>query len=226
MLSKEEILTLIGKIKAGIGEENVNKIEDDLIKLSTGVSSLYGKNKELESDLAQVNTEAQNRRLAFNDLKSKYDTEKSDFESQITKLQESNNNEELTSEINRLKEFEKSTIESQRTDFKMFVDGIKDHNKFDIVKTRFKLPTNDDGIDFENFDKIEYDDLKHNLDKMKELQELQYFDSNSNNQQTPPPGSPAARGTAGSFEDRLTQAKSPQDLRKLVEEAKGSSRNN
>ena len=218
MQELSEIKELLDKVKSNVGAEMAQKIEDDMISISTKINSISTKNKELQSELIQVKAEAKDRRLALKDFQSKYENEIEDYRSKITELEGKTNNEELTNEIERLKKFEQDTIELQRNDFKSFVENVKDHAKFDRVKSRFKIPTNDDGIDFEGFNNIEHDDLKENLKQMRDLQELDYFDSVPLNHGSPPAGTPAQRGTDKTFNEKVSSATSKKELYRLAQE--------
>jgi hypothetical protein len=217
MSKAEDLHGLVQKIKDGIGEEGVSKIEDHLINLSTGINSLITKEKEYESELKQANGEARDKRLALNEYRRNSETKTQEFEDKIAELKKNNNNEELTAENERLRNFEKETVESQRSDFKSFVESVKDNAKFEKVASKFKLPTNDDGINFEGFAEMQYDDLKHNLSQMRDLKEIEYFDSAPGTQTSPPSGGKAQRGTDKSYNERMSKATTRKEITEVLQ---------
>lgn len=219
MVKDEDIRTLINKIKSGIGEENASKVEDDFISLSTRINSLVSKTKEQESELRVAQGESKDRRLALNEYRKQSDEKSQSFEDQIKELRDNNNSEELTAEVERLRGFEKETIESQRSNLKSFVERVKDHERFSKVSSRFKLPTNDDGIDFEGFANIEHEDLKHNLAQMKDLEDIEYFDSTQQtNKNLPPTGGKAQRGTDKSFNEKMGSTRTHKEVINTLKE--------
>jgi hypothetical protein len=210
---KEEIKVAVDEIRSKAGAEIAEKIEDSLISIVTKTNSMVTQIKESESEVKELRAEAYSKRHALKDLEKETEVKIRDYEDKIKSFEENNNNEENEAELTRLRNFEKETIESQRLDFKSFVEGVKDHDKFSKVLSRFKIPSNDDGIDFEGFAEIQYDDLKHNLTQMKDLQDLEYFDSTpSNNKGTPPPGGKSQRGTDKAFNDRMGEAKTHKEV--------------
>lgn len=213
---KEEIKAAVDNIRSKAGAEVAEKIEDSLITIVTKANSMVTTSKELESEVKDLRAEAYSKRHALKDYEKEASTKLQDYEKQIEDLQANNNNDELTSEVNRLRDFEKETINSQKNNFKSFIENVKDHDKFSKVVNRFKLPTNDDGIDFESLEKIEYDDLKHNLNQMKDLEDLEYFDSTNNKQKTPA-GSGSKGGSDTTFAARMKDAKSPKEIKELLE---------
>ena len=217
MLEKiEEMRTLIDKIKNGVGEDAAKKVEDNFISLTTTMNSLTTNLKEQESELISAKGEAKDKRLALNVYRTESEKKTQEYDDKITKLESESNNEETKVELKRLNNFEKETIELQRTDLKSFIENVKDHDRFSKVSSRFKLPSNDDGIDFEKFAEIQYDDLKHNLAQMKDLKELEYFDSAPANPITPPSGGKAQRGSDKDYFGRLAEAKTQKELDAVI----------
>ena len=217
MLEKiEEMRTLIDKIKNGVGEDAAKKVEDNFISLTTTMNSLTTNLKEQESELISAKGEAKDKRLALNVYRTESEKKTQEYDDKITKLESESNNEETKAELERLSNFEKETIELQRTDLKSFIENVTDHDRFSKVSGRFKIPSNDDGIDFEKFAEIQYDDLKHNLAQMKDLEELEYFDSAPAKSITPPSGGKAQRGSDKSYFDRLAEATSQKELDAVI----------
>ena len=217
MLEKiEEMRTLIDKIKNGVGEDAAKKVEDNFISLTTTMNSLTTNLKEQESELISAKGEAKDKRLALNAYRTESEKKTQEYDDKITELESESNNEETKAEMERLSTFEKETIELQRTDLKSFIENVKDHDRFSKVSNRFKLPSNDDGINFEGFAEMQYNDLKHNLAQMKDLKELEYFDSTPANPITPPPGGKAQRGSDKSYFDRLAEAKTQKELDAVI----------
>lgn len=213
---KEEIKSAVDAIREKAGAEIAEKIEDNLISIVTKTNSMVTSYKEQESEIKELRAEAYNKRHALKDFQKEVDGKIQDYEREITDLKASANDEEQGAELERLRNFEKETIELQRNDFKSFVENVKDDKKFPKVENRFKFPTNDDGIDLEAFDKMEYGDLKHNLAQMKDLKELEYFDSASSNINAPPAGGKAQRITNDDFNARLSQAKTRKEVTEIA----------
>jgi hypothetical protein len=214
---KEEIKAAVDEIRSKAGAETADKIEDNLISIVTKTNSMVTSFKEQESEIKELRAEAYTKRHALKDYEKDSQVKIQDYEDRIKTFEDNSNNDELNSEVERLRGFEKETIESQRIDFKSWVEGVKDNDKFSKVVNRFKLPSNDDGIDYEKFDTIEYPDLKHNLAQMKDLQDLEYFDSAPGKQQPPPPGGKAQRGSDKSFQERMAQAQTPRQIKEVLD---------
>jgi len=215
---KEEIKAAVDDIRTKAGAEIADKIEDSLISIVTKTNSMVTQSRELESEVKELRAEAYNKRHALKDYEKEAQTKIQDYEDKIKTLEENSNDEETKVEMDRLRDFEKETIESQRSDFKSFVEGVKDNARFEKVSSRFKLPSNDDGIDFEGFAQMQYDDLKHNLSQMRDLQELEYFDSTPEKPKgSPPPGGKAQRGSDKSFEEQMKMAKSRKEIQEVMD---------
>ena len=217
----EEIKAVVDDIRSKAGAEIAEKIEDSLISIVTKSSTMVTKFKELESDNSELKSEAYNKRHALKDYKKETDDKIQEYEDKIISLEADNNNEETQVELIKLRDFEKNTIKAQRTDLKSFIESVKDHDNFSKASSRFKLPTNDDGIVFDDFAKMEYEDLKHNLSQMKDLKELEYFDSAPNKKGTPPGGGKSERGTDASFKERIAGAKTPKEITAIINEEGG-----
>lgn len=213
----EEIKAVVDDIRSKAGAEVAEKIEDSLISIVTKSGAMVTKFKELESDNSELKSEAYNKRHALKDYRKETDDKIQEYEDKITSFESDNSNEENQAELTRLRDFEKNTIESQRTDFKSFIEGVKDHDNFGKASSRFKLPMNDEGVNFEAFDNMVYDDLKHNLSQMKDLKELEYFDSTPKQKGTPPGGGKAVRGTDASFMERMAAAKTHKEVTAIID---------
>ena len=213
---KEEIKAAIDEVRSKAGAEIAEKIEDSLISIVTKTNSMVTQSKELESEVKELRAEAYTKRHALKDLEKESQIKMQDYEDKIKSFENDDSREASEAELTRLRGFEKETIESQRTDLKSFVESVKDHDRFDKVSSKFKLPSNDDGIDFDGFTEMGYDDLKHNLTQMKDLKEIEYFDSTPDNKNTPPPGGKAQRGSDKTYFDRLAEAKTPRELEEVI----------
>jgi vacuolar-type H+-ATPase subunit E/Vma4 len=213
---KEEIKAELDAIRSKAGAEIAEKIEDNLISIVTKTNSHVTLFKERESEVKELRAEAYAKRHALKEYQSETQSKIQDYEDRIKTFESDNSNEKLTKEIERLRGFEQETIESQRSDFKSFVEGVKDNEKFSKVSSRFKLPVKDNKIDFEGFADIDYNDLKSNITTMKDLQELEYFDYAHNNNSAPPSGGKAQRGTDASFNERMRAAKTPREIAEII----------
>ena len=211
---KEEIKAAVEEIRSKAGAEVAEKLEDSLISIVTKTNAVVTQFKESESEVKELRAEAYSKRHALKDYEKEATAKFQDYEDKLKEYETNNNSEETEKELTRLRGFEQETIENQRSDFKSFVENVKDHEKFSKVSSKFKLPSNDDGIDFEEFAKISYDDLKHNISQMRDLQDIEYFDSAPNNgkQYTPPGDSKAARGTDKAFSDRMASTKTHKEI--------------
>ena len=214
---KEEIKAALESVRSKVGAEIADKIEDDLISLTTKTNSIVTQSKEFESEVKQLRAEAYDKRHQLKDSTKQFESELSQAKDKITELEAATNDTELTTKIERLEKFEKETYENQRNEFKSFIETNKEHERFEKVQGRFKVPTNDDGIDFEAFGSMEHEDLKHNISQMKDLLELEYFDQTPTNNSSPPVGGRAQRGSDKTFAEKMAGAKTQKEVTAVIE---------
>ena len=100
---KEEIKAAIDEIRKKAGAEVAEKIEDNLISITTKINSMSTNSKELESEVKELRSEAYNKRHALKDFEREAKEKFQDYETQIEQLKTDNNNEELKSEVERLR---------------------------------------------------------------------------------------------------------------------------
>jgi hypothetical protein len=211
---REEIKATVDAIRSKVGAEVAGKIEDDLISVVTKTNSISTQIKEQESEVKQLRAEAYEKRHALKNYETTAQTKFQEYEDKLKEYESKNKNPEQLAELERLRNFEKETIGSQKVDFKNFVETVKGHPKFEKVENKFKLPKNDKGIDFEAFEKMPFDELKHNISAMRDLKEIEYFDS-AQTKNSPPPGNKGERVTDQTFAERIAAAKTKQDLMKI-----------
>jgi len=214
---KEEIKAALESVRSKVGAEIADKIEDDLISLTTKTNSIVTQSKEFESEVKQLRAEAYDKRHQLKDSTKQFESELSQAKDKITELEAATNDTELTTKIERLEKFEKETYENQRNEFKSFIETNKEHERFEKVVGRFKVPTNDDGIDFDAFGTMEHEDLKHNISQMKDLLELEYFDQTPTNNSSPPVGGRAQRGSDKTFAEKMAAAKTQKEVTAVIE---------
>lgn len=166
--TKDTLKALIATIKknstANDGSEN---------ELAEALVTLENEGDDTLTKLSVATTEAITRKKKLKALESENEDQKIEIES----LTEAQSNDTTKAELEALKKFKTNTVNGQRKDFGSGINGITKHANFAKAKDLFKLPEPDkDGV--YDVEKISDEDLTYNIDKMAELNGLDYFGSN------------------------------------------------
>lgn len=154
---------LLTSIKSQLGEDNAT--------INPLLKEIEAEYNDVVDSLKAVNSESKARKLKLREL----ETEKEEWETKLTELQQKSDTSHLETELQELREYKKKVFTDNRNSFVDRFGKIVNHPNFEKAKTKFHLPEKD-GDKF-NWEKLEEDKMVENINKLKELDELEYFSS-------------------------------------------------
>ena len=170
---------ILDGIKTAVGAEIAPKIDAQLGKLESEITTLSQQLTGLKQDyeakslsLKNVTAESIDRRKKLSDLHTEIENKNGEIELMKNKV----------GEVEDLTKFKQSVIAKQRGSFVKEFEDIVKHPKFEKVKSKFKLPEPDKDGKFD-LSKIEDADMDNNIEKLNELNEIEYFDKVEQQQQ-------------------------------------------
>ena len=162
-----DIKKLLEQVRSQLDGETAEKVNSVLKEIETGVVDIV-------DSLKAANSESKSRKLKIRDLEEKI----SDYEVQVEKLQKESDTTELTKELESLKAFKSEVITRQRESFTNRFKEIKSHKNFEKAAKLFTLPEPDKDGEYD-FSKLEDSDFDRNIQKLNELDALDYFGEQS-----------------------------------------------
>lgn len=188
-----DIKKVMEQVRSKVGDEVVAELNPLLKEIETAVN-------DLQDTISSVNKESKDRKLKIRDLESKLE----DYEGKVTQFDELNN------ELESLKGYKSERLNEDKKSFQEAFNKVKDHPKFDKVKDLFKSIPEPDKDGVFSFDEIDENVLVHNVEKLRELNRIEYFQADDKR-------NPDGKTTPGnlSLKDRIESAKSLQELRDI-----------
>ena len=179
-----DIKKIIEQIRSKFDDKD-NKMPEGVDSLLSSVISEEVTYKSELSDTVEISkrnaSESKDRKLKLRDKDTEIETLKIERDEFKTKYEEN----DATEELENLRNFKKSTIETRSKSFVERIKIIVKSDKFELVKDDFKLPKNFDAEKEDTFDfsKIEEKDMESNILAMDKLDKIQYFGDNGKTDQ-------------------------------------------
>lgn len=221
-----KIKELVDKVRSTLSAEEAEKIDESLIELVTVSKTMETELTEAQSDVKTLRKEGYERRhenKTLKDLQAEWEVEKETLNGQVTELTSQVESAKDNPEFKNLQEFKNKTLGSQRVNIKQFYETYKDHDKFELVKTKFSFPLTEEGeIDSEKLEKMEIPEVEKNITAINDLNGIKYFDEPSGKDNKNKSGfldSKGQRGADKSFEERVGSAKSDREVKEMMKEA-------
>lgn len=176
---------LLTSIKSQLGEDNATTINPLLKEIEAEYNDVL-------DSLKAANTESKNRKLKLRELES----EKEEWETKLSELQDKADTSHLESELQELREYKQTVFKNNRDSFINRFAEISKHPNFEIAKSKFNVPEKKgEKLDWES---LEEDKMAANIKQLKELDDLKYFSAQN-----------TFRPNGNKFTDVTPQEKSP-----------------
>lgn len=201
-LTKDMLKALLVKIK-----DNSTATDDGADAFSEALVSLESEANDTMTKLSVATTEAITRKKKLRTMESDME----DVTLDRDKFKEQAEKGIDNTELDALKAFKTKAVAGQVKSFGTTLGTIKEHANFEKAKALFTLPEPDAEGNYD-VSKMSEDDLEKNVEKLNELEGLDYFgattgkvDVDGNKQKTTPKG----------FDDSVNEAKSLEELQAI-----------